>query len=534
MEKLFINMIDKSECAVIFFRRVGESVFYANKQALKLYGTEEGVIDIDKVLGTDTLSTSFRDTIVKDLKEKEVSTIYDVSTVMQTGEYKLCDFQVGFADEEKETIFMNMRFKEDKRMDIAYSQVNQSTRAEGILNFDEKLSLIHCNSLFHQVFESDEQLRHSHYGNDFSNGFQPDIREELLRDIQENLKKAPTYFTKMKVITSKGVTTWYSLELQRRTLDDSGVDKIMAYMVNIENLVEMEQEFRSINRHFDALQDLSEDMLFRIDIHNKKLIRRRDQADIFGTGERIVDFPQAVFQQNSVHPDDLYIYEAFAERALAGEGGMAEVRMRERNQENYEFRRIIWTTVANEEGKISEVFGKLTNIHTMRELEKKAQFDALTNLLNKRAMLEESSAILHGSGKGGLHALFFLDLDDFKYVNDHFGHRFGDFLLQELGKRLDANTRSGDLVGRVGGDEFVVFVRGIPSVEILMGKAKLLLSTISEEFSDGTNTHVIHGSIGIAVYPEHGQTYEELYHHADIALYQSKRKGKNEATLYSE
>lgn len=80
----------------------------------------------------------------------------------------------------------------------------------------------------------------------------------------------------------------------------------------------------------------------------------------------------------------------------------------------------------------------------------------------------------------------------------------------------------------------MIFLRDIPNVDVLIGKAKMLLSTISEDFCDGKTRHNIHGSLGIAIYPDHGRTYEELYHHADLALYASKHRGKNLVTLYTE
>ncbi len=121
-----------------------------------------------------------------------------------------------------------------------------------------------------------------------------------------------------------------------------------------------------------------------------------------------------------------------------------------------------------------------------------------------------------------------------KCGNDNLGHAFGDFLLGELGKRLRDAVRQQDLVGRVGGDEFVIFLRDIPNEEVLLGKAKMLLSTISEDFCDGVQHHNIHGSLGVAIYPDHGTSYEELYHHADLALYSSKHRGKNMVTLFTE
>lgn len=112
------------------------------------------------------------------------------------------------------------------------------------------------------------------------------------------------------------------------------------------------------------------------------------------------------------------------------------------------------------------------------------------------------------------------------------GHEFGDFLLEQLGKRLGGQLRSDDIIGRAGGDEFIFLLKNITNIENLYGKASNLLKTIRKSFTDGEVEHTIQGSIGIAIYPLHGTTCEELYEHADKALYRSKHRGKNMATIY--
>lgn len=638
-----------------------KELLYANITAVNLFGITADTKNLDGIFSK--IGSSLMEMVVTGLESSDLVTKNNLPVIDVHGDVLNCDVQFGFFDKEKTEIFVEITPKPDKRMEMAVAQVNQSSRAEGILNFDEKLSLIHCNQLFHEVFESNEDVRHSHYGNDFSNGFQPEIREALLAEIHTKLKESDRFATRMKVITSKGVTLWYSLELQRRTLDNSGMDKIMAYMVNVErqvekdaqledisqyfnilqsmcqgllyrfdirtrtlyrnpdtakvynvpavaenfpnqdwldhvlhpddvtefvaymdkvatgqecshttrlrtlsgnkeyhkftfkaiqnpdgsvkemvgcatnvhNLTETQRELENINQYFYAIQELSDDLLYRIDIKNKSLIRREKntgQANLFGANVVATNFPESVCENGFIHPEDTKAYINFGHKALKGIASMVEVRMKSKSGD-FGFRRIIAVPVTNVDGSVSEMLGKVVNIDGVRQLEQQAQYDDLTKLLNKRAMLERTSECLSKSIKNDIHALLFIDLDDFKYVNDNLGHAFGDYLLKELGARLKENTRHGDLVGRVGGDEFVVFLRNVPTEDMLMGKAKMLLAAISEDIVQGDKRHSIHGSIGIAVFPEHGGSYEELYHHADIGLYRSKFQGKNTVTMYS-
>lgn len=332
-----------------------------------------------------------------------------------------------------------------------------------------------------------------------------------------------------RMITPSGAFEYHRFTFQR--LGDGSLKEMIGIAVNIQQQVVKEKELQTVNQYFNAIQDLSEDLLFLVNIQEKKLYRRWDKARIFGLQEVMEGFPESVCEAGNVHPEDIMLYIESGHLMLKGVSGSCELRMKSPTGD-YAYRKITWTPVLDAQGNLVEMFGKMVNVQSIRDLEEKANFDALTNAFNKQTMYELTRKLLEESSKNDYHALFFIDLDDFKYVNDNLGHNFGDFLLQELGSRFIKSTRSGDYIGRVGGDEFVILLRDIPSPEILVNKAKLILENIGKEISDGTVSHVIHASIGISVFPDHGSTYEELYKCADLALYRSKELGKNVASVY--
>ena len=130
-------------------------------------------------------------------------------------------------------------------------------------------------------------------------------------------------------------------------------------------------------------------------------------------------------------------------------------------------------------------------------------------------------------------ALLFVDLDRFKPVNDAYGHKAGDELLQAVAQRLQACVRESDTVARIGGDEFVVLIPGIASAQDAVGVAQKIHDALKQGFSisDG-HTLSISSSTGIAIYPEHGQDEAELMAHADAAMYQAKTTGRDRFVLY--
>ena len=159
----------------------------------------------------------------------------------------------------------------------------------------------------------------------------------------------------------------------------------------------------------------------------------------------------------------------------------------------------------------------------------RAETDPLTGVLNRKAFAERMTRVLARRGRDSLGALFMLDLDCFKQVNDSFGHDKGDQTLIEVGRILSTLFRSQDLICRLGGDEFLVFLANIPSREIIAHKAEALCGAVREALRHQVKTSV---SVGIAVAPDDGDNFETLYHRADIALYHVKDTGKNRFAFY--
>ena len=161
-----------------------------------------------------------------------------------------------------------------------------------------------------------------------------------------------------------------------------------------------------------------------------------------------------------------------------------------------------------------------------KELIRRAETDSLTGLLNRNAFLKKVERILKIEGSDGMHALFLLDVDNFKKLNDTQGHQIGDRFLIEMSAAIKACFRNTDIIGRLGGDEFLVLMRQTPGMAVTTKNAAELLKNINMVCSlyDLEDLSV---SIGISTYPNDGNTFEELYKHADEALYCAKRSGKN-------
>jgi len=169
------------------------------------------------------------------------------------------------------------------------------------------------------------------------------------------------------------------------------------------------------------------------------------------------------------------------------------------------------------------------------QLQHQAQFDALTDLPNRVLAFDRlSQLILKSRRSDKLTALLFLDLDDFKKINDTMGHDAGDYLLIEAANRLRNTLRNDDTVARLGGDEFIIICGDLEQAKDAGPLAENLIDKFREAFiHDGRELRVT-ASIGVAIYPNDGETPTQLLQNADIAMYHSKQQGRNTYSYFNE
>lgn len=162
------------------------------------------------------------------------------------------------------------------------------------------------------------------------------------------------------------------------------------------------------------------------------------------------------------------------------------------------------------------------------KVKRMAFFDPLTNLPNRNMIDDRIKLALAHSGRNKqMFALLFLDMDDFKKVNDTLGHPMGDELLRQVAGRLTGLLRGGDTVARIGGDEFVVLLSGLKDSSYSTTLAEKIIGALKPAFQIGEHTVQSSFSIGIAVYPNDGNDVDTLYKKADKAMYRAKAQGKN-------
>ncbi|MEG1801377.1 MAG: diguanylate cyclase, partial [Oscillospiraceae bacterium] len=166
------------------------------------------------------------------------------------------------------------------------------------------------------------------------------------------------------------------------------------------------------------------------------------------------------------------------------------------------------------------------------ELQRMAECDSLTGFYNKETTCKLINEYLMDTNKADNATMFMIDVDNFKEINDHLSHPFGDVVLCELADKLRCIFRKGDILGRIGGDEFIAFIKDDASVETAVSKAEEISKAFQMKYKGSKAEYAISSSIGIAIAPKDGKNFEELYKHTDVALYRVKNAGKNGHQFY--
>jgi diguanylate cyclase (GGDEF)-like protein/PAS domain S-box-containing protein len=260
----------------------------------------------------------------------------------------------------------------------------------------------------------------------------------------------------------------------------------------------------------------------------------------FGPGDLS---PHASELDARTHPDDVAQMQCDREAHFSGQAPSY------RNEHRLQCKDGSWLWVLSrgmvvsrdDQGRPLRMIGTLTDITSRKHAElliwHQAHFDVLTGLPNRRLLRQQLDALMaQAERQGTALAVVFLDLDRFKEVNDTLGHNVGDALLVEVAHRIQQRMGAGHALARMGGDEFtLVFAlpAGQDPVAVLRPRLQALLHTLAQPYRLGSDHVFVSASMGVAVYPRDAQRVEDLFRHADQALYAAKGAGRNRVNFFT-
>ncbi|MEG2834528.1 EAL domain-containing protein [Anaerorhabdus sp.] len=326
-------------------------------------------------------------------------------------------------------------------------------------------------------------------------------------------------------------------ELERtEKLKQSLESKINELEKTVERERSIREELRLSEERYRAVVEQSDDIMFDWDFEEDTIYFSSKYAEQFGYDPILENVTINQMIRKNLHPDDLDAFESWIKKTYKqNHESISQFRFIDING-NYIWLSSRSTAISDDKGKVVRAVGVFSNITKLkREIDAltfKSQRDSLTELLNKEETHHQIDEFIrmNPNSKG---TIFIMDIDDFKGINDNLGHQLGDNVLREFCSKIEAFFPKNSIIGRIGGDEFAAFVKNVDQ-SVAIQKAELLIQSIRLTYYGSASKYNISGSVGIASYPEHGKNFEELYHVADIALYESKRNGKDQFTVYQE
>ena len=296
----------------------------------------------------------------------------------------------------------------------------------------------------------------------------------------------------------------------------------------IGSLHESEEIFRAIFENVD-------DLIALLDTDGRRIYNSPSYRKIFSKEE--LEAGSSSF--NEIHPEDRERIKAVFRRSVeTGIGERSEFRflLKDGSIRHIESQ---GNVVHDASGKVSKVVVISRDVTERKKIEEKLRHlsyhDMLTGLPNRILFSDRLKQAIATAKRDKIHilSLMFIDLDDFKEINDNFGHVAGDLALKEVASRIQDCLRESDTAARLGGDEFVVLLPAIETPDDAMIVAKKIRHALCQPIDLGNHGLTVSTSIGIAVYPEHGSEEETLLKHADAAMYHAKKSGRNTVCLFS-
>ena len=340
-----------------------------------------------------------------------------------------------------------------------------------------------------------------------------------------------------RIVTKNGVVRWMRASASRM---NSGLEAYPAAQCIIMDITDEKQMARKAavsEERYRIIAEQSQDIVYDWDIASNILHHSPVFETKFGYSLPENCPVQYLLDNRIVYIEDAkLIQQVFKD--LAGGIPRREVEYRIRKADgSYIWCRNRMTTIFDDAYQPVQVVGIISDIDEYKKetasLRAQAKQDSLTGLLNRMAMQEQVQGHLNQSFKQ-VQAFFLIDIDNFKWINDTLGHMAGDTVLKDVAKRLQNNVAGEHLSGRMGGDEFAVFLTDAGSAAQALEKASALANELRLSFQFEDTRHTISVSIGVAVAPAHGQRFQELYEHSDQALYHSKASGRDRASLFQK
>lgn len=364
--------------------------------------------------------------------------------------------------------------------------------------------------------------------------------EQILDELSEN-EKLSSASRELRVRKKSNGSSWYDFRIIDYRTPGTFNYVGLVCIADISEKKKIEEDLKIQMERYNLVKDLSNEFIFEYIKDTDAFIIPRDMILKRGLKVRFEDGISCDSFETMVHPDDWQVIDEEIRRFRGeGETGVLEYRLNTSKlgkSPHYQWYRLFYKKIRGNNGDNIRVIGRNINIQGDREkasdMEERMRLDPMTGVLNKVAVEEEIKHFFNDEHPGGSHALIVVDVDDFKMVNDTFGHLFGDNILNDVASEIKGRFRSSDIVGRVGGDEFLICMKNT-TADLAVSVATEICNNVSKVLRADQGDMTISLSIGICMYPDSGIEYTEMFKKAEIAMYTAKQSGKGTVRVFEK
>ncbi len=333
-----------------------------------------------------------------------------------------------------------------------------------------------------------------------------------------------------------GEKAWALISTRKPTRSEMGEQTLICSMVDITEMKKQQVELQKGNDRYEIVEELSDNILFTYDVATDVFEASSKILRSMGSRTRIENAIETMTYGDILDHRDVPAFIGALSNGLSGQRKNSFDARVINNRGDGVWHRVQFYVIYGENGDPVQFVGTLTDIDKEKKEKNRlivqAETDQLTGFLNKISTALKVNEFIRELDDG---ALFLFDIDDFKKLNDTYGHRVGDVFLKEFTNKLLMSFRTTDILGRVGGEEFILYLSGVgKNMHYIEEKAAQIQSICHSVKLDVAPEREFSCSIGIAIAPDDGTNYTELYEKADEAMYSVKKSGKNNFAFYKK
>lgn len=365
----------------------------------------------------------------------------------------------------------------------------------------------------------------------------PDDRGRVRRELADQLNRGNEYEMEYRITDADGCAGWV-LSKGCLITDGDGQECLYSVIIDISQTKHAQEELRLGLERYKIIMEQTNDIFFEWDIGSDTVVYSSNWKGKFGYEPISTEASVRIPKISHLHPEDMGPFGRFIEEIRSGRRyGELEFRVSD-SKGHYQWCKLRATTQFDDQSRPCKAIGIVIDINdekmAAQELKARAERDTLTRLYNKASARQRIEYLLLNREEGEGAALFIIDIDNFKMVNDQYGHMFGDAVLTKIASQLSRLFRSSDIVSRIGGDEFMALLQGVLDDDQVRVVAERILECFDRVLEELPRECSITCSTGIAVCPRDGADFQTLFQRADVALYHAKACGKKQYQIYDQ